>query len=477
MSSENSKAAPFSSNSSKIRSSKITKVKIARFSLTVFSVILATYITVNISNLYFGSATYLSPLNELLQKAAPNTSLHRILVLLKNNILTQKELEETVLKIDPKIESERCARYGYKYGGRKSRRRIFLGSLIAEDSWHPIAAHAAEAYGLYHTVAFTESSTTTSSRQGYVATRELRFTTGSFDLKVLQSGIFGPSTKVTVDFYHDDKSNRIGHDGKEYFLQEDLQREVSLKRFKQNGMTTDDIAIFSDLDEVFSRDFLLAAQICEIPSFVKGQNCRYPKIVASAMTFEATPECVTSNRLWFHPDMVIGECVDTIGDSNIHKPLKRLFKDKGRRLPGYGKDPYDYFDKKNLFLPLWQAVDFRTTPGGDMLKDVDGNHIAFHFRNFFDSIHDVRYKFATCTHAKSTAWTHPLRILNPELNMTVNCVKGDSDPEKAENIRLDGGFAAIQGPTPVIFKDEIYRKLHFLELQKKIEEDEKKYGA
>ena len=67
--------------------------------------------------------------------------------------------------LDADKEGERCKRYGYEYKGRKTRRRIYYGGLIADDSWHAVLTHAIEAHGLYHTVSFVESNATTSQQK------------------------------------------------------------------------------------------------------------------------------------------------------------------------------------------------------------------------------------------------------------------------------------------------------------------------
>jgi hypothetical protein len=51
---------------------------------------------------------------------------------------------------------------GFGYLNRTSRRRVFMGALIADDPWDTLMAIAAEAYGIYQTVAFIESNTTQS---------------------------------------------------------------------------------------------------------------------------------------------------------------------------------------------------------------------------------------------------------------------------------------------------------------------------
>ena len=57
-------------------------------------------------------------------------------------------------------EVERCKRYNLKYAGRQERRRIFWGSLIADDSWHTISIAALETYGLFHTGQFYNAYST-----------------------------------------------------------------------------------------------------------------------------------------------------------------------------------------------------------------------------------------------------------------------------------------------------------------------------
>ena len=95
------------------------------------------------------------------------------------------------------MEQERCQRYGLTYNpmalpgkGQPAarRRRIFFGSLIADDTWHVIGAHAAESYGLYHTAVFIESNLTQ-----MLTPRQVRFEAGSLNHELLVSSkIFGP---------------------------------------------------------------------------------------------------------------------------------------------------------------------------------------------------------------------------------------------------------------------------------------------
>ena len=410
-------------------------------------------------------------------------------------------------------EISRCARYGWQYNPeRKSRRRIFFGSNIADDSWHPIAAHAAEAYGLYHTVAFIEGTITTGDLQETAKPRKLRFvpagsvpvdtishlneskqesTTSDsdeedplFNLQVLQSGIYGPDTKVTVDLYVDNPDDRTDKETKHvHMIQEHLQRDQALKRWKMNGMTEDDIAIFSDTDEFYSRDFLLAAMTCDVPQFRKGQDCRNPKLLGQTLQIESSPECIVENRQWYHPDMMIGACVDTIGNATLHPTPERTINGKGKRLNGYGMDGnYSLMPSNTTNYPLWRTSDFRTIAGGDQVphKTSKSRHSAFHVRNFFLSMSTLRRKFATYTHANpevDVEKSETLSVIQEELNMTINCVLERPETDDALSKRLEGGFDAIQGDTPILFRNKKYRIARQEELRDMILEDEAKFGS
>jgi hypothetical protein len=346
------------------------------------------------------------------------TSIRILFDILLNHETSIDDLIDTLEK--EKEEKERCLRYGFNFNataiGRR-RRRIFFGSLIADDSWHAIGIHAVEAHGLYHTVALIESNTTQ-----MMTRRETRFVDGdnpdeakTLNRKLLQSNIFGPKTNVTVDYFIGD-----GEDVKKHAsilkgtLWEHMQRKAILKIWKENGMTEQDIGIVSDIDEMFTRDFLLAAQTCDIEQFRPGQDCKSPKIIASTVSFECSPNCVKERR-WYHPDMIIGECIETIGDSEaLHTiPAKREFKDTGCRRGGHGKSLHDY-DKSPLnethwsMYPLWSPADFRCVEGGSQVVEISGSHTGFHFHNFFDSTVVLRNKYKTYGHAKKNADKAPL---------------------------------------------------------------------
>jgi len=359
-----------------------------------------------------------------------------------------------------------------------------MGTLIADDSWHVILVHAAEAKDLYHAVAFVETNRTTSYQPSF---RPWRFTPSSQDLKLLTSGIFGSSTKVTLDYHIDNPADlptrtRFGIDV------EKLAREKIADRWKKENMTEDDLGIVSDLDEVFTRDFLLAAQSCDIPELRPGNNCRAPKLVARTLVFESSPSCITENRRWFHPDMISGQCVDKIGNAEIHKPGQREWNGVGARLPGYGLNPDDYSKMPNTTMyPLWKADDFRMLVGGQGIngpyysdshgKLKDYAVTAFHLHNYFSTVHEIRFKYLTYSHPHFNALHTSLAALSPDLQLAVNCARASWSLHVGNYWLLKGGFDALRGPAPIAYKSlpEYVRARHE-EIKQILLKDEKKKG-
>ena len=97
--------------------------------------------------------------------------------------------------IDVDRERARCAAYGFGLpnGTVTTRRRLFLGSLIADDSLEVLKAVGTEAWNIFDTVSFVESNITQNfspRRWRYLASDR-----PSQEAVALQ-GLFGPRTKV-----------------------------------------------------------------------------------------------------------------------------------------------------------------------------------------------------------------------------------------------------------------------------------------
>ena len=381
-------------------------------------------------------------------------------------------------KIIPFIEETRCEKFGpLAYGGRTRRRRIFAGSLLADDSWHSLGSSALESYGIYHSITFVESNRT----QSYEP-RSLRFVPGSDDLRIIQSGIFGPNVPVYIENF-DDPEKRPS------MLREHMMREVILKKWKELGMTRDDIGLIMDIDEIVSRDFLRAAQICEIPderwSTAVTQTCRSPLLKIFVPTFEGSPKCVHKGlggnlKRFAHPDMVIGACIEGIGDSSRHPPAPRGYLDKngrpqGARQKGYG-EAFDYHkipNGRDGYFPLYNAADFRRMKTDLSVFGATG----YHMHNFFVLANKLRFKHAYYGHKHEHAFTAPLGAMNADINLLVKCVHNISD-EGNKKQRIVNGLEVFLElfPLPASFLLEGYIDARHEEMKALVKKDEEEYG-
>ena len=397
-----------------------------------------------------------NPIDEFIAKETVKGSSLRIL-LSKLKDYSQPEAYDGVIETQDDIETEtdRCARYGYEYNPSiTKRRRIFMGSLIANDSWHVIATHAAEAYGLYHTVAFIESNTTPTQ-----TVRETRFDEGPLNYRMLQSGIFGPNTDVYVDFRVDAAKHLPNLDP---LFRENVQRSHITQRWKEAGMQPDDIGIICDVDEMFTRDFLLALQRCNVPQFNPGQDCYRPVITGKGVNFQIVPHVsLGPNKLYHHPQAVIGECIDNIGDVIVHKPGRRKYKDNEEE-HFIGKRILDDELPEGSMYPLWQPWDFRMSYSNLFFED--GHlHTAYHLHNFMDSFDILKNKYTTFGHGDG----HTVRPLSsiPKVQDAIEIIKEQYDNPT--------GFDNIEGRKPLLW-DKLYVGARLKEMMDEIETEESK---
>lgn len=407
--------------------------------------------------------------------------------------------------LDPILEQARCERYGYPYdSSRTKRRRIFYGATLADDSFFVLQTIATEAYNLYHTVSFIESNMTHTR-----SPREWRFKPGSDRLNLLKS-MFGPNTNVSVDYFVPVPKEVLADDnrhGNNNFDWQFLQREAVLHRWKRNGMRPDDIGLLCDADELFSRDYLRALQICDVPELKPHQDCLKPKIISTTLMYEASPECILSNAKLWHPDAIVGECLEGIGSTDIHKPAQRIFYgNHAQRINGYGMDSGNYTGylqhyntlrdaKGNIMYPLWNAADYRTLGGGKQVSFPQNpellSHNAYHLHNFFESTDILRHKYATYGEPLEKAKTEPLATIHDDLSVVVSCVHGwQNHGQRKYHI---GGDQAALGDTgvgadggtsptgyiprrPIFFDNAMIRKKWHEHLMNSIKTDEAKYG-
>jgi hypothetical protein len=188
--------------------------------------------------------------------------------------------------------------------------------------------------------------------------------------------------------------------------------------------------------------------------------------------------------------VVLGECIDYIGNDTLHKPALRVFRGThGKREYGYGrandddKAPITKYERmpNTTMYPLLNTGDFRNYEGGKQIKmrgkyDWDSakknmnqkvfRWTGYHVHNFFNDTFSLRQKYFTYGHPIKYAFKKPLEELNKDLKSVVNCALGRPD----QNL-FNGNLEQLIGPRPVFFTDE-YRKRRHQKLRQIIEEDE-----
>jgi Glycosyltransferase family 17 len=398
--------------------------------------------------------------------------------------ISKFQLSDIFLKEHRRIDKEniltRCARYGLTpYQGQP--RRIFFGTLIADDNWDVIHAHAIEVYDVYHVAVYVESNTT------HVASpRKLRFKDSQEADLLLRSEMFGPKTRVYIDFWLEDWPDL------KLMNRESEQRNVVLQRWKKEGMTQDDVGIMADGDEFMSRDFLRAIQVCDFPALQPEPSCHRPKVAPLSISFEISPFCIRK-RLWFHPDAIRGECVDGIGDPTERIiPLRTHQRKYGERDESYGRDKIDSYPeqvRKSNRYPLFTGPDIRVVQGDwlnpftfkDQPEDAE-NAIygaAYHFHNWFENFSTLRNKYATYAHGLAESRRKPLSLVADDIDISVRCAKhigNDANPkDSAPPYFLEG--RKIKGPKPIFFLNKTYLEWRHNLLLELLRKDEEQYGS
>ncbi|KAL7543801.1 hypothetical protein ACHAXR_013143 [Thalassiosira sp. AJA248-18] len=385
-------------------------------------------------------------------------------------------------EIEPEFEAERCRRYftnikrkGNSYSDYKerTRRRVFLGSLIADDSWHTLGAIAMETYGVYAAVAFVESNRTQSGTP-----RKLRFANGTAEHKILvESNIFGPNTPVLMDYFIYEGEVHVHG-----LVREHMQRDLIINLWKKAGMTPDDVGVLTDADETLTRDFLRAVQTCDMPELnPETQNCHTAKVVASSMAFEGSPECMTTGKRWTHPDLILGKCIEGIGDDEFRlddSQRKRKFAWREREYTlKHGN--YSGWPEDKKTYPLWNPADFRRDQGGHRLyyEHVDYlpfrmGHTGYHFHNYFGTTQQLRNKYKTYGHPILGADNMTVDALHPDLDLMVDCVLGRSMANHKYK-SLSTKLEEFEGRIPIAYGIDGYTIARHMELKAMLMDDER----
>ncbi|KAG7370647.1 glycosyltransferase family 17 protein [Nitzschia inconspicua] len=377
---------------------------------------------------------------------------------------------------------ERCRRYGFGMTAKDGQperpsRRIFYGALIADEPWELLDIIATETHGIFEGMVFVESNRT----QMFFA-RPIKWANKQTYIDQFKD-MFGVEKLQIRDYVDEDSSV-------EELFRETNQRAEILKGWKELGMTKEDIGYIADTDESFTRDFLRAVQQCPYVEHFDydAHKCsnnfeKKSKLIGSTRVFESSPECVTKDRNWFHPDMIIGACVEGIGDDSIHPRAQRsdgLLRDEG--WASLGGD-IQYLPNDSMY-PLYSAGDFRMLDGGHIVESRDPNssgHSAFHLHNYLADFNATRYKYLTYGHPDEEAMVKPLEELSADIRLLVRCVHNETDgpieedadsAEKQDFQRVRGGLDTKHPVFPIYFHDEDYRRRKHDAISRLVKEDE-----
>jgi hypothetical protein len=242
---------------------------------------------------------------------------------------------------------------------RRPIRRIFFGALVATEPWELFHIVSTESYGIYEGIVLVESNRT----QNF-SPRNLTHYNNKSEHEDIIGKMFGISPEekkkkkntVQIRLWVNEDSNLNG------LAREKAQRDDILNGWKDLGMEPDDVGILSDIDEVLTRDFLRAIQVCNVIDEIdyNTHKCRPDMMGLRTVTqvYESSPECPTEDREGFHPSVFVGHCIEGIGDATIHKPAPR---DGGsKRASGWDRIGWN---KSNPYTPLVKGGDFRSTGG------------------------------------------------------------------------------------------------------------------
>lgn len=303
----------------------------------------------------------------------------------------------------------------------------------------------------------------------------------------MHGGMFGDSTTtVRFDYWLEHQPKLL------WMNRESEQRNTIIKGWKDAGMEPQDVGLMADIDEILSRDFLRAVQVCDFDELKPGNTCQSPKIVPAALSFESSPYCIKIKE-WFHPDVMGGQCIEGIGDPTERVvPLRNHNRQWGERSQEYGqrnKDIYPEAVKASNRYPLFNGPDIRTTHGDRGMpynfKERPGEHetnaygVAYHFHNWFADIKSLRHKYLTYAHGDQNIMQKTLSQAGPDNDVFVRCARSlgnTANPNDwANEYYLDGKIT--KGPRPIFFLNETYCDERHELIKRMVGEDEALYGS
>jgi len=250
---------------------------------------------------------------------------------------------------------------------------------------------------------------------------------------------------------------------------EGMQSGIIIKRWKQNGMTHEDVGYLSDIDELYTRDYIRAMQICDVKEFDTHGNCKDARISAKAVVFEGGPECRVL-RTWNHPDVTIGECIEGINESpEQHAKAERGWQGTGWLDDGYTKHTsFHKLPKNTTHFPLFNAHDYRRVSGGIYWGPAGYN--AWHLHNLFTNTTTLRNKYLTYAHPVKEAMSMNLAEVHDggDLKNMIDCAfNGNSHNDTKYKLAKE----SLKGQIPIAFQIKGYTEARMNELKQMLELD------
>ena len=332
--------------------------------------------------------------------------------------------------------SQTCAAFGWEPLNESSRtpRRLFLGALIASEPPIVLQALSAEIAHVVSFVSFVEPAQTQTGTP-----RVLQYGSATHHGRGPQfqwlAKLFAKQG-VAINVSSPPLSQRRSLD-----VEWEWRRSI-VDAWITHGMRSHDVGIISDTDEVFTHDALYALRDCDVPQFrldtATRDGCTSPKILGSTLTMEGYFDCVWGRRRWYHPDAMLGACIEGIPGNPVTE--KAINKRAARQKEIGGR--ITQRNDRTMRAGLWAAGDFRCRAGGVQMSSKVAS--GFHFHNF-GSERWLRHKYQTYGHPITDADSRPLQLLHRDLNLSLHCKMGISHPDRSNShYTYDYGFSALK---------------------------------
>ena len=359
-----------------------------------------------------------------------------------------------------------CAKYSWKPLGEQAQpRRVFLGALVADEERLVFELLAAETAGVVSAFAFVEGNMTLDSKSN---PRKLRFCQGSSkDGKWLEELFSTEKAVVAIGAYTDMSE---AHKGEIEYIVREAVTDIWVKQ----GMTHNDVGILVDADETFTHEIMQAMKRCDVPGWQsrRSNRCRRPKLVSNTVIMEGYFNCVWKTESGFHPDAVIGHCLEALNpqvdSSNVTRSWDWTI--------GVDRDEQD---------GLWNMADYKFRDGAMPVIDqiVTGGEwpTAFHFHNFWGAdsggVKALQFKYKAYGHSLGDTENMALGEIGEvfdDVEFMRKCFKGIPDEQRSQKHWTEKGFwltneykesdLRYEFPVPQLFytKPEVFHSKHFV---------------